>query len=85
MCREDSDLTRTNTGVKSYYTFLAKRARPDMQLPVLEFLCTRVKEPTANNWKKLEHVMKYLRGIIGLPSLLLGIINDAGTFAVYAQ
>ena len=49
--------------------FLSKRARPDIQLPVA-FLCTRVKEPDADDWKKLGRVMKYLRGSPGLPLVL---------------
>ncbi|VEU38525.1 unnamed protein product [Pseudo-nitzschia multistriata] len=51
--------------------FLAKRARPDIQLPVA-FLCTRVRGADRDDWKKLDRVMKYLRGSIGLP-LILGI------------
>jgi hypothetical protein len=41
--------------------FLCKRARPDIQPPVA-FLCTRVKEPDQDDYKKLTRVMKYLRG-----------------------
>ena len=32
--------------------FLSKRARPDI-LPTIAFLCTRVKEPTLQDWMKL--------------------------------
>ena len=55
--------------------FLSKRARPDLQLSVT-FLCTRVKDPDTDDWKKLTRVMKYLRATIGLP-LILGI-DDTG-------
>jgi hypothetical protein len=41
--------------------FLCKRARPDVQPPVA-FLCTRVKEPDQDDYKKLARVMRYLRG-----------------------
>jgi hypothetical protein len=41
--------------------FLSKRARPDLQQAV-GFLTTRVKQPDVDDWKKLNRVMKYLRG-----------------------
>ena len=41
--------------------FLAKRARPDIQLAV-SFLCTRVQGSTTHDWKKLERLVRYLRG-----------------------
>ena len=41
--------------------FLCKRARPDIQPPVA-FLCTRVKEPDKDDYKKLTRVIRYLRG-----------------------
>jgi hypothetical protein len=41
--------------------FLSKRGRPDIQLPV-SFLCTRVKCPDTDDYKKLGRVIKYLRG-----------------------
>jgi hypothetical protein len=41
--------------------FLSKRARPDLQQAV-GFLTTRVKEPDEDDWKKLNRVIKYLRG-----------------------
>ncbi len=40
--------------------FLCKRARPDIQTSVA-FLCTRVKEPNADDYKKLARTMKYLQ------------------------
>jgi len=41
--------------------FLCKRARPDLQTAVA-FLSTRVKEPDADDYKKLKRMMEYLRG-----------------------
>jgi hypothetical protein len=41
--------------------FLASRGRPDIQLTIAH-LCTRVQEPTTNNWEKLERMMSYLYG-----------------------
>jgi hypothetical protein len=40
--------------------FLCKHARPNIQLPTA-FLCTRVKAPYVDNYKKLARVMRYLR------------------------
>ena len=40
--------------------FLCKRARPDVQ-PVVSFPCTRVKEPTPDDWNKLVRLMKHLK------------------------
>lgn len=41
--------------------YLAKRARPDIQLTVA-FLCTRVQDSDAHDWKKLGRLIQYLRG-----------------------
>jgi hypothetical protein len=49
--------------------FLCKRARPDIQTAVA-FLCTRVKSPDADDYKKLVRVMRYLRGTIDMPLTL---------------
>jgi hypothetical protein len=49
--------------------FLCKRARPDMQ-PATAFLCTRVKAPDIDDYKKLGRAMKYLRGTLHMPLIL---------------
>jgi hypothetical protein len=49
--------------------FLCKQARPDIQTPI-SFLCTRVKNPDADDYKKLGRVMKYLRGTLHMPLTL---------------
>ena len=49
--------------------FLCKRARPDIQTAV-SFLCTRVKHPDTDDYKKLARVMRYLRGTINMPLTL---------------
>ena len=41
--------------------YLCKRARPDMQTAIA-FLCTRVKQPDVDDWKKLARAIRYLRG-----------------------
>ena len=40
--------------------FLSKRSRPDIQMTIA-FLCTRVREPTMEDWGKLHRVMDYLK------------------------
>jgi hypothetical protein len=40
--------------------FLCKRARPDLQTAVA-FLCTRVKQPDTDDYKKLRRMIQYLR------------------------
>jgi hypothetical protein len=42
--------------------YLSKRARPDI-IAVVGFLCTRVKEPTEEDMKKLKKVLGYQRGL----------------------
>jgi hypothetical protein len=49
--------------------FLCKRARPDIQTAVA-FLCTRVKGPDVDDYKKLTRVVKYLRGTLQMPLTL---------------
>ena len=46
--------------------FAAKRARPGIQVAVA-YLCTRVREPTRDDYLKLSRVIRYLRGTIYLP------------------
>jgi hypothetical protein len=58
--------------------FLASRGRPDIQ-PTIAFLCTRVREPTRNDWIKLRRMMSYLYGTLNLVRTLsttnLGIVK----------
>ena len=56
--------------------FASKRARPDTQVCVA-FLCTRVKSPNKQDYKKLGKVISYLKETIYLP-LVIGA-NDSGT------
>ena len=39
--------------------FVCKRARPDLQTAI-SFLCTRVKNPNEDDYKKLARVIKYV-------------------------
>jgi len=56
--------------------FASKRGRPDIQVCVA-FLCTRVKAPTEEDYKKLVYVISYLKNTIHLP-LVVGA-DDSGT------
>ena len=49
--------------------FTCKNAQPDIKM-VVAFLCTRVKEPTEEDHKKLTRVIKYLRYTVHLPFLI---------------
>ena len=49
--------------------FLCKRARPDVQTATA-FLCTRVKAPDVDDYKKLSRTMQYLRGSLYMPLTL---------------
>jgi hypothetical protein len=51
--------------------FLCKRARPDIQTAVA-FLCTRVKGPDTDDYKKLGRLVKYLRGMKDMALTLEG-------------
>jgi hypothetical protein len=70
--------------------FLCKRARPDIQTAV-SFLCTRVKRPDTDDYKKLARVMRYLRATVSMPlTLEADSIQIAkwwvdGSFAVHAD
>jgi len=44
--------------------YLSKRARPDI-ITVVGFLCTRVREPTVEDWEKLSKLLGYLKGTKG--------------------
>ena len=62
--------------------FATKRARPDTGTAI-SFLTTRVREPDEQDWKKLVHLMKYLRGTKDMP-LILGA-NGSGILKWYVD
>jgi hypothetical protein len=51
--------------------YVTKRARQDTR-PAIVFLTTRVRAPITNDWDKLCHLMKYLRGDQDCPLILSG-------------
>ena len=62
---DDEDVPLSAEMSKIFHTttakllYLCKRARPDVQLPVL-FMCTRVREPTVIDKRKLDRILGYL-------------------------
>ena len=55
--------------------YATKRARPDT-CTAIAFLTTRVRAPDKDDWTKLVHLMKYLRGTRTLPLILSA--NNSG-------
>jgi hypothetical protein len=49
--------------------YATKRARPDT-CTAIAFLTTRVRAPDKDDWKKLVHLMRYIRGTRNLPLIL---------------
>ena len=63
--RESPKLSRENAeifhNIVAKGLFVAKRARPDIMVTIA-FLCTRVREPTDDDWTKLIRLLRYLNG-----------------------
>jgi hypothetical protein len=49
--------------------YATKRARPDT-CTAISFLTTRVREPDKDDWTKLVHLMRYIRGTCTMPLIL---------------
>ncbi len=62
--------------------YVAKRARPDISLSIA-FLTTRVKRRDIDNWRKLCHLVEYLRSMRGLPLILAA--NGTGVLSWYVD
>jgi hypothetical protein len=54
--------------------YATKRTRPDT-CTAIAFLTTRVREPDKDDWTKLVHLMRYIRGTRTMPLIL----SDKGT------
>ena len=65
----DQARTKAFHNITAKGIYVAKRARPDISLSIA-FLTTRVKEPDIDNWRKLCHLVEYLRSTHGLPLIL---------------
>jgi hypothetical protein len=79
LSKEASDAFHSETAKLLY---LAKRTRVDILLPV-SFLCTRVREPTEDDLRKLKRVHRYLAGTADLPLRLS--ISDDYLFTAYVD
>jgi hypothetical protein len=62
--------------------YATKRARPDT-CTAIAFITTRVREPDIDDWAKLSHLMKYLRGTKSLPLILSA--NGSGIIKWYVD
>jgi hypothetical protein len=51
------------------FLFLCKRARPNTQTAVA-FLCTRIKSPNGDDYKKLTRLVRSLRATLDMPLVL---------------
>jgi hypothetical protein len=90
--RIDEDCTKLGTKKSTeFHNIMAKalyatiRARPDTCTSIA-YLTTRVREPDKDDWAKLAHLIKYLRGTKNLPLIMSaagsGILVD-GSFGVH--
>jgi hypothetical protein len=54
--------------------YMVKRARPDASVSIA-FLTTRVRSPDVDDWRKMDHLIDYMRSTVDLP-LILGADNN---------
>jgi hypothetical protein len=64
---QDKAVEFHNLVAKTWYA--TKRARPDT-CTAIAFLTTRVRAPDKDDWAKLDHLMRYIRGTHTLPLIL---------------
>jgi hypothetical protein len=62
--------------------YVTKRVRPDISLSIA-FLTTRVKGPDIEDWRKLCHLVEYLRSTLELPLILAA--NGTGVLSWYVD
>jgi hypothetical protein len=65
--KKDKAVEFHNLVAKTLYS--TKRARPDT-CTAIAFLTTRVRAPDKDDWKKLVHLMRYIRGTRTMPLIL---------------
>jgi hypothetical protein len=65
--KQDKAVEFHNLVAKALYA--TNRARPD-NCTALAFLTTRVRAPDKDNWTKLVHLMRYIRGTHTMPMIL---------------
>ena len=85
----DEDAVKLNTMTSTAFhnivaklLYLVKRARPDASVSIA-FLTTRVREPNVDDWRKLAHLIEYLRSTVNL-TLNLGA-DSSGTLNWYVD
>jgi hypothetical protein len=60
--------------------FLCKRARPDIH-PTIAVLCTRVRTPNQDDWRKMVRLIRYLNGTHQEDMLYLSALMTCTWFA----
>ena len=87
--RIDEDSTKLNTEMSTAFhnivakaLYLVKRARPDASVSIA-FLTTRVRSPDVDDWRKLGHLIEYLRSTVDLPLKLGG--DNSGVLRWYVD
>ena len=72
------DLATAFHNIVAKALYVVKRARPDASVPIA-FLTTRVRSPDVDDWRKLRHMIEYLRSTIDMPLILgdetSGVLN----------
>jgi hypothetical protein len=77
-----ADKSKSFHSIVAMMLYVTKRARPDTALAIA-FLTTRVREPDEDDWRKLGHLITYLRSTRELP-LILGA-NKTGVLHWYVD
>ena len=73
------DLAKLFHTVTAECLWISGRAWPDIKLPTA-FLCTRVKAPDEDDYKKLKRVIRYIRQTIHLPLIIGGKKHNRGWY-----
>ena len=66
------------------FLYVAKRARPDLQVAVA-FLCKRVKCLNVDDWKKLGRLVRYVKATIHLPLIVGSDGSGNMVWSIYAS
>jgi hypothetical protein len=72
-CQKISVTDRKKNHIVAKLLFVAKRGRPDIQVPIA-FLTSRFTKADEDDWKKLKRLLQYLQSTIDMP-LTLSIDN----------
>jgi hypothetical protein len=74
MCKDQRKDRKNLHSIVAKLLLVAKRARPDTQVPIA-FLTSRVMKADEDDWKKLKRLLEYLKGSLLDMSLTLSINN----------